>query len=303
MNKLHPLLQKQVKIFFEGKSLPPEMAGLLEKISQTYALQDQEKERVEEKLAEACTQRACSEEELAKANKELDRFVYSVSHDLRAPMTTLLGLLNISEHEQDLEALRQYQVLMRNSLKRMDHFISNLLNYSSSNRLENNPEPVCLKELTQEVASSLRHLPHAFSIDLITDFEAGVPFYSDLHKIKIILSNLLSNAILFHNLEQDRPYIHLKSRIRDSGMQLTIEDNGQGIEEQYHKKIFEMFFRANKSATGNGLGLYIVKETIEKLDGQLSFRSALNEGTTFTIELPNMVPAASRTAKMHVQKQ
>lgn len=300
MKTFHPLLQKQVATFFEGKSLSSETSGLLEEISQTYVHLQQEKKEAEEKFAGSLTEKAVSEEQLTKVNKELDRFVYSVSHDLRAPMTTLLGLLNIAENEQNMDALRQYQVLMRNSLKRMDHFISNLVSYSSSNRMENNPEPVCLKTLTEEIASSLRHLPHAFSIDFITDFDTDAPFYSDLHKVKIILSNLLSNAILFHNLEQEKPYIRLQSRRNASGICLSVEDNGQGIETQYHNKIFDMFFRANKKATGNGLGLYIVKETVEKLNGQLSFSSVLNEGTTFTIELPAMEPTVSEKIELHL---
>lgn len=299
MNHLHPLLQQQLEIFFEGKSLPSELTGLLKEISQRYIQHEQANKETNRKLADAFAEKAESEEQLAKTNKELDRFVYSVSHDLRAPMTTLLGLLNIAENEQNMDALRHYQVLMRNSLKRMDHFISNLVSYSSSNRMENNPEAVCLKTLTEEISSNLRHLPHAFSIDFITDFDTDVPFFSDLHKIKIILSNLLSNAILFHNLKQEKPYICLQSRRTAFGICLSVEDNGQGIEPEFHDKIFGMFFRGNKNATGNGLGLYIVKETVEKLGGQLSFTSVLNEGTTFTIELPVMEPLISEKSEIH----
>lgn len=299
MNQLHPLLQQQLATFFEGKSLPPETSSLLKEISQTYTQHDQEKKEVNRKLSTTFTEKGIVEEKLAKANKELDRFVYSVSHDLRAPMTTLLGLLNIAENEQNMDALRHYQVLMRNSLKRMDHFISNLVSYSSSNRMENNPEPVCLKTLTEEISSNLRHLPHAFSIDFITEFDTDAPFFSDLHKVKIILSNLLSNAILFHNLKQEKPYIRLQSRRKASGICLTVQDNGQGIDPEFHNKIFGMFFRGNKNATGNGLGLYIVKETVEKLGGRLSFSSVLNEGTTFTIELPLMEPVIVEKSEIH----
>ncbi len=298
MENPHFLLREQLTDSLEDHSLPPETKRLLAQFIQTSSTRlEQEKRELEHKLAAKCAENAHLEEKLNKTNKELDRFVYSVSHDLRAPMTTLLGLLNIAEHEQNMEALRQYQVLMRNSLKRMDHFISNLLNYSSSNRLENNPEPVLLKELAEEIASNLRHLPNAFSIDFITDFQLAAPFYSDLHKVKIILTNLLSNAILFHNLEQDRPFIRLQARGNASHISLTIEDNGQGIDEQYHKKIFEMFFRGNKAATGNGLGLYIVKETVEKLKGSISFNSSLGKGTSFTIEIPNMQAPSTETVQ------
>ena len=288
MKNLHPLLQEQIKNALEDAP-SAELHCLLDKISQAYNRQEQKAKDTEAQTAHLRGENTALKEELSKTNKELDRFVYSVSHDLRAPMTTLLGLLNVAEHEDNIDALHQYQVLMRNSVKRMDHFISNLLNYSSSKRLENVPELISLEELTEEVASSLRHLPNAFSIDFITDFDTLAPVRTDLHKFKIILSNLLSNAVLFHNIEQERPFIRLKLKSSPTDLHLTIEDNGQGIEEEYHQKIFNMFFRGNKKSTGNGLGLYIVKETVEKLNGQISFESTLGQGTTFKVELPNQL--------------
>lgn len=274
MKPLHPLLQHQLTASSISSEQTESLLPLLQDISSTYYTHEEAKEQLSESLD--------------KINKEMDRFVYSVSHDLRAPMASLLGLLNIAELEENPEAVRQYQGLMRNSVIRMERFITNLLNYSSSNRQENIPELVDFKETAEEIASSLRHLPHAFTIDFIQEYELPFPFYTDIHKLRIILTNLLSNAIQYHNIDQPHPFIRLTVRSTSEEVCIEVEDNGQGIEQEYHQKIFDMFFRGNMGSSGNGLGLYIVKEMISKLGGSIGFTSKAGKGTHFSITLPSL---------------
>ncbi len=267
----HPLLSEQLASLQISQEKVNDLLPLLEKVSSTYREKDELKE------------------ELTKTNKELDQFVYSVSHDLRAPIASILGLLNLAEPEDNLDAIHQYLALMRNSIVRMDRFIHNLISYSQTNRLENFPEPVDFKSLADEIASSLRYLPGAFEIDFIQEYHEQHPFNTDKPKLKIILTNLLSNSIQYHRLEQEKPFIRLSATSNEKEAVIRVEDNGQGIEEEHHSKVFDMFFRGNARSSGNGLGLYITRETCKKLGGDLSFVSSPNEGTTFTLTLPNSI--------------
>jgi signal transduction histidine kinase len=113
-------------------------------------------------------------------------------------------------------------------------------------------------------------------------------FYSDQQRIKVILGNLLSNAFKYHDTHQPSPYVHVLVTLSPAEARLTVSDNGAGIGEEHHQKLFSMFYRATSRSEGSGLGLYIVKEVVEKLCGQVGFRSAPGQGTTFEITLPNL---------------
>lgn len=289
-NSLHPLLLEQLASAGIREENLPELLPLLEKVSNTYGAAGKEEQKASERNKTLSKENQHLNDSLLKCNKELDRFVYSISHDLRAPIASIKGLLNLTDTEEDPEAIAQYLGLMRNSVVRMERFITNLLNYSKSNRQENTPEKVDFSELIENTASSLRYLPDAFKIDLIQEHFGNCLFYTDLPKLQIILSNLLSNAIQYHNLAQVNPYIKVSTYCNQKEAIIEIQDNGQGIRPAYHKKIFDMFFRANENSRGNGLGLYIVKDTTEKLNGQISFTSAPAKGSTFKLVLPNMFP-------------
>src|SRR5690606_6630161 len=101
------------------------------------------------------------------------------------------------------------------------------------------------------------------------------------------LNNLISNAIRYHNSKSEKAFVEIASEIKDNNTEIRIADNGIGIAPEHHDKIFDMFFRVSKKSVGSGLGLYIVKETVEKLNGAITIDSEINKGTTFTISIPN----------------
>lgn len=288
MEKLNSILQEQIDTFLKNQAISSELNLFLKKISSSYDVYQKELGENRMDLEECKRKLAETEESLVKVNKEIDRFVYSVSHDLRAPMATLSGLLNLARTENNTGAIEHYLMLMGNSIEKMEHFIMNLLNYSRSNRQENDPVRIDFKQVVEQTTSSLRHLPNAFDIHFLTEYQLMFPFCTDLQKLQIIFTNLLSNAIQFHNLRQKQPYIKFSVVCCKEKAVIQIQDNGQGIEEKYHEKVFDMFFRGNELSKGNGLGLYIVKEMVQKLGGQIHLTSAFGEGTTFTLVLPNM---------------
>lgn len=289
MKKYNDLLEQQLQKYFSDAP-PAELEPLFRDISQSYDYFERDRESIEQAMNLNSKELLAANEELRKTNSELDRFVYSVSHDLRAPITSVLGLIHITQNEQDPELRQQYFLLMENSLKRLDSFIHDIIDYSRNNRLESQPELIYFDELIEEVAASLRYMPDASTIELIRDFSVDVPFYTDRRRLKVILTNLISNAVRYYNPSQERPYIKFSVRTSEQQALLRVEDNGIGIEEMYLPKIFNMFFRAHQESKGSGLGLYIVKETVKKLEGNIKVHSTINSGTCFYITLPNQRP-------------
>ena len=225
--------------------------------------------------------------DLKKLNAELDRFVYSASHDLRAPLSSILGLIDIAEMEiKDPQPLH-YFAMMKGSINRLNRFIQDIIDYSKNARLEVAKEAIDFRELVNEVNEDLKYMEGAEKIKFIFDLDEAAVVYSDRKRIKILLSNLLGNAIKYHNLNQDEPFIKISTHLQSAKLaKLCIEDNGIGIAKEHLEKVFDMFYRASYKSAGSGLGLYIVKEIVQKLQGTISVDSELNKGTKFNILLP-----------------
>lgn len=223
---------------------------------------------------------------LSKTNEELDRFVYSTSHDLRAPLSSIMGLINITLDSQNPNDVKKYLALMKDRVHSLHDFIKDITDYSRNNRLEVKREPLKLADLAHEVWESLKFSPEAENIDFRIDIPDDVYIESDKNRLRVIISNLISNAVRYHDLKKDQQYIRMHYQMNGRVAYIKVEDNGQGIATEYHTKIFEMFFRASEESKGSGLGLYIVKEALMKLSGNISLESKVGEGTTFTIELP-----------------
>ncbi len=246
-------------------------------------LADQYKE-VEFRAAELCA----SNKELIKANKELDRFVYSVSHDLRSPLTSVLGLISfIEEESKELDTLEQVKMI-RASIHRLDRFIRNILIYSQNNRTGLDIQKIPLKTTINEIVDSVRNIKEANGISFEIDVKELHPFYTDGNRFNTVLENLVSNAIKYHTKEAAGRYLKLSGTSDREELKLKISDNGIGIEPQFQDKIFEMFYRLPGNSEGSGLGLYIVKESLEKMQGTVEIQSVKGVGTSFNIKLKNL---------------
>lgn len=227
--------------------------------------------------------------ELIKTNIELDQFVYSVSHDLRSPLTSILGLLSFIEEESKEDDTLQHVEMIRNSINRQDKFIKNILSYSRNNRTVLEIKRIPLRKIANEVVNSLRRIKEAADIDFEINIQEQWPFYSDSLRFNTILENIVSNAIKYRDIDRSS-YIKITGQCDGEKLQLSIADNGIGIASEYHDKIFEMFFRIVGKIEGSGIGLYIVKNTIEMLQGSIQVQSQEGTGTTFIITLKNLKP-------------
>jgi signal transduction histidine kinase len=226
--------------------------------------------------------------ELKKLNEELDSFLYSTAHDLRSPLSSLLGLLGILQLENKQRELRVHFDLMEKSIHRMESFIAQIVNYSKNKRLKIAPEKLDLRILISEIFENHRFVEGANRIEKHVDIKDAFPFFSDRNRIIILFNNLISNAIRYSDPQRENPYIRIAVGIDRNEAIIEFIDNGVGIGEEHMGKIFDMFYRANVDSKGSGLGLFIFKETVERLKGVLSVQSTLGSGTKFFIKIPNL---------------
>lgn len=224
-------------------------------------------------------------EDLLLVNRELDRFVYSASHDLRSPITSLKGLIEITQLEDDITQIKDYLSLMHQSLAKQDQFINDIIDYSKNKRKQVVIEPVSLQELFDEAISQLMHIENAskitFKKELLVDKIQG-----DGLRLKIIISNLISNAIKYADNNKQEMVITVKTSLVDGFHNIEVSDNGIGINDEFKDLIFEMYFGTNKNK-GSGLGLYIVKEAVENIKGNISVVSESTVGSKFIVTIPD----------------
>ncbi len=232
------------------------------------------------------TDRVSVEKELQIRNNELDNFVYKVSHDLRAPLSSILGLVNLASLENNEDDIRQYIGIIENRIKQLDSFINDVLSHSKNLKMEVSIDQIEFKTIIENCFNDLNYLSKA---DIITKKVVikGSKFYSDKWRINEIFRNLISNTIKYLNPEEKNPFVNIEVVVSKKEAKIIIEDNGIGIEKESMPKIFNMFYRATTQSEGSGIGLYIVKNAIEKLGGTVSLATNKDSGTTFTIILPN----------------
>ena len=227
-------------------------------------------------------------EELIRINSELDRFVYSASHDLRAPLMSVKGLINMIKLDPEKQNTDQYLALIEKSVNKLDHFISDIIHYSRNARMDIMPKQIDFNELLQESIDSLRYMEGADTVKSIRNIVQDAPFCSDYSRLLMVFNNIISNAVQYRDTRKENSYLKIDILVDAKRAILRFSDNGIGIPEEYVDKIFKMFFRANADSKGSGLGLYIVKGVLEKLEGSVSVQSRVGEGTTFNFEIPNL---------------
>ncbi len=244
---------------------------------------------VKKRLGKELYKAEVTNKELATTNEELDRFAYSVSHDLSAPLKSILGLTNISKLSDKLLDHRLYFEKIELSVKKLDTFIHEVLDYSSNKRQQLVIELVNLQDLCKEIFENLKYIDGFEKVLVDMDALAGKELYTDKARLKIIIHNVLTNAIKFQKqLTDHQPNIRLSCEFQSNQLRLLIEDNGEGIPTEIQKDIFGMFYRGNLKSKGSGLGLYIARESAKKIKSTISFASVYGKGTVFMIDLCNL---------------
>ncbi|MFT4678212.1 MAG: two-component system sensor histidine kinase/response regulator [Flavobacteriales bacterium] len=227
------------------------------------------------------------QEALEKAYTELEKFVYSASHDLRAPLVSILGVIKLARAEELGEPGIGYFQMIEKSVNKLDSFVQNIINYYQNLKKGEIISPINIDLLVSEVFENYRYFEGAERVIFNQDVSQNGDFFSDELRVKMILNNLVSNAIKYRDENKAEQRFNLTISSDHANAKIEIEDNGKGIPRENLSKIFEMFFRSAEAGVGSGIGLYIVNEAVVKLGGEIDVASEPGHFTKFTITIPN----------------
>ncbi len=225
-------------------------------------------------------------EELSERNFELDQLMYKTSHDLRSPLSSIMGLVNLANLDDDVNNQRAYLAKIEGRIKKLDEFIRSMLNYARVNRTEVIHEPLDLYAIAQTCLRELEYLDNFSQVKTKITVKGKAIFKGDPLRVAIIFGNIISNAYKYYNPETTS-FLQIEISLTATQVAIRFSDNGIGIRSEYMDKIFDMFYRATDRSQGSGLGMYIVKQAVEKLNGEIKIKSTYGEGTEINIIIPN----------------
>lgn len=225
--------------------------------------------------------------ELEKANAELEKFVYSASHDLRAPLASVAGLVRLAKAENSDATMSDYLDKMETCVGRLDLLLHNIINYYRGIKLDEQQVEINFEKLFRESLENFEHHENAQQIKFSAQVNQPPAFRGDEGRLKIILNNLLSNAIKYQRAQENDKQVAFNVTHENGWVSIEVSDNGTGIEPENQDKIFSMFHRSASRNAGSGIGLYIVKETLHKLSGSIVVNSTPGKGSKFTVKIPD----------------
>jgi len=244
----------------------------------------------EEALQVELNQRKILIEELESKNQELERFTYTVSHDLKSPLVTINGFLGYLEQDAasgNLERLKKDSQRIQEAVNKMQRLLSELLELSRVGRMMNAPEVISFNDLVVEAMNVVHGQLEAGRVTV--HIQPNLPsIYGDKPRLIEALQNLLDNAAKYMG-DQPNPLVEVGQRSEDaeSGQPVFyVKDNGMGVAPEYHERIFGLFNKLDPRSEGTGVGLALVKRIIEVHEGRIWIESELGQGTTFLFTLP-----------------
>ena len=238
-------------------------------------------------LAKDITDLKLAKKGLEKKNNDLNTFFYKLSHDLRGPVASIMGVLNQNPENADPELLSNYLEMIHDQASKLNRLLHEM---SEFNIIINKPievtslKPVqILREIEEELYDEFNQAGAELNIE--SQLNENFSLKSDSVILKRILYNLVLNAIQFRKQDIQKPLVTV--RLKNSNpVIIEVEDNGMGIPGEKHAELFDMFYKAHRSSKGSGLGLFTVREGVEKLGGKAEIKKSSDEGTTFSIEIP-----------------
>ena len=266
-----------------------EQITLTSSLTEKNAIIEEQKSRLELSNEELNEELRDKNKELLKSISELRQFSYTLSHNLRRPVASLLGLTNLIELENSAidEDTRTLLNHIKISSKDLDETISDLGTLMEiKDNIDQAKEPFNVTEEIDKVLAVLNEDIISNKAKINLELKAKSPIVSVRAYVHSILFNLISNALKFRIPESDQ-IIDIITNQDEDYLHLIIKDNGIGMDlERYGDQLFKMYKRLNTQTSGKGLGLYITHFQIEALQGSIDVASAPGEGTTFTVKIP-----------------
>ncbi len=293
IEKQHTELIEQKKEIEEQKDLLSEQYNQLNEtkheLEVTVTQLNQAKLFLEDKVAERTLDLQYANSALTQANQELDLIIYRASHDFKGPVATLTGLSHIASlecAEESPKSLEYFQKIEETALK-MDRMLEKLhqISYILGKPVEN--EIVGVEDIIHQVKENLSEKLQNSSLEIITAIEPSSYIHADPELLIFILENLVENAAIFRTENTSQtPTLSIRVNSDANYHHISLKDNGVGIPKDYFPKIFDMFFRGSEASEGNGLGLYVVKKALDKMQGEVEVESEEGAFTAFYIRIP-----------------
>lgn len=223
-------------------------------------------------------------ENLRQVNEELDILLYRSSHDLISPVKSVKGLLNLIRISPGEQAT--YIDLMEDRILRLENILMELNSYIKNIKTEPVTTPIYVKQLCLEIWQEIEFMETEVKFNLQLDIADDLVFVCDRERMKMILSNLLSNSIKYVDVSKEKALITVSAAFENGHFAIRVSDNGRGIRAEHLARLFEMFYRATEGANGLGLGLYLVKKIVDSLNGTISIESEFKQWTRVEVKLP-----------------
>jgi two-component system sensor histidine kinase/response regulator len=230
---------------------------------------------------------ALKNEELKKAYNELDKFAYSVTHDLRGPIMSISGAIELLKNEKEVKTIHDMLFLIQTAVEKLDGFIGNIHDYYKVKRGELQIEEISFENMIGDLKGIYSVSEKVNNVKFTTHLKQSGSFRSDSVSIRLILNNLLSNAFKYQKKDNFDKWVDLNIHVENGKATIDVKDNGIGINNNYIDQIFNMFYRATSEEVGSGFGLYNVKDALKKIDGDIRVSSTLHEGTLFEVIIPS----------------
>ena len=228
-------------------------------------------------------------QELERANHQLMEFSYRISHDLRAPIISCIGVLGISQKfldDNDIEQLKVAHTHMGNSLKRLQGLIDDILNLTKMKLTDIEEEEVDVVEMIEKILMRLNTFPGYEKIKIEKDINLSGPITVKRFLLEQNIENLISNAIKYYDRSSSNPYVKISAEMLGGRYVFEVTDNGIGVPEQSRSRLFQMFQRFHpKTSFGSGLGLYLVAQNAGALSGKIEYEP-LEKGSLFRLTFP-----------------
>lgn len=225
---------------------------------------------------------------LEKIQVEMNQFVYSLSHELRGPLMSISGVSKLAKMEFTQPEILEYFDMIDAATVKLDNFIYKMLDFYRSTKMDSQPTPIDFPKVLEQQLSAYHDKWDLSGFEIITKVVQDETFFSDDAKVRVILNNLFSNAYFFHKDLKDKPWIKVDILVEDGVAEIVIEDNGIGIEDKFQTGVFDLFQKATRKNVGSGLGLYMVRESVQQMGGEVTLVSEYAIGTKVTVRLPSM---------------
>lgn len=228
------------------------------------------------------------EDELTEKNKNLDAFVYKVSHDIKGPLSAIISAVRVTENENNINAIKEN--LSEISLKAwfLNDLVNDLLELTKNTKKEIKPEAIRLHNFINDLIKKIELPENIHNVKFFNHIDNSVIFVCDKNILTSILLNILINAVKYRDIEKQQTEIDISYSSGKWGSVITVKDNGIGIAQEHMDKIFEIFYRIDKTTPGSGIGLYLVKQSMDYLGGNVILSSSVGKGTEIKLFFPNI---------------